>query len=300
MTLTIGLVGVGPWGAHVLRDLRALGATVHGVARSPESIARATKGGAASIVSTPEALPECDGYVIANRTTSHLDAIDVLLPRGRPIFCEKPISSDVERTKRLPRAAHDLIFIMHKWRYHPGVIELARIARDEDFGPVLGLRTSRIGWHNPHDDTNSLWILAPHELSMALSILGEVPAFVSAMPDPMDIDGVGGVGHFRTSTGIPFVTEFSFGHPIVLRRMTMRCRDASLGIDGADYAAIIVQREGAAKTETIRVSDEMPLLAELRCFLEHIRGGPAPVSSFADELKIIAALAEMEAAITGQ
>ncbi|MEZ5959795.1 MAG: Gfo/Idh/MocA family oxidoreductase [Hyphomonadaceae bacterium] len=296
MTLAVGLVGVGPWGAHVLRDLRALGATVHGAVRSPESLERATTGGCASIVADPASLPECDGYVIANRTQSHLDAIDVLLPRGRPIFCEKPISSDVERTKRLPRAAHELVFIMHKWRYHPGIIEFARIASSEEYGPVQGLRTLRLGWKNPHEGTNSLWVLAPHELSIALEIFGEVPELINAAPDPMDAD-MGGIGYFRTSGGVPFVTEFSFGHPMRQRRLLMRCRDAALTIDDSDYAAIIVQREGANNSETVRISEDMPLLAELRRFLAHLRGGPAPVSSFADELKIITVLAQMEAAI---
>ncbi len=299
MSLTIGLVGVGPWGKHVLRDLRALGATVHAVARSAESIARAKDGGAASIVETPELLPRCDGYVIANQTTSHLDAIDVLLPRGTPIFCEKPISSDVERVKRLPREAHDLIFIMHKWRYHPAIIELARIARSEEYGPVKGLRTYRVGWGNPHPDTNSLWILAPHEMSIALTILGELPALVSATPDPTDADG-GGVAYMRTSGGVNFTTEFSSGHPLALRRVVLCCRDATCQLDQSDYGLIIVHRPNEKTPQHIRVSDDMPLLAELRAFVEHVRGGPPPMSSLSDEIEIIKTLAQIEALILRQ
>jgi predicted dehydrogenase len=298
LTLQIGLVGVGPWGAHVLRDLRELGAIVHGVARSPESIKRAEQGGAASIVQAPQQLPPCDGYVIANRTMSHLDAVDVLLPRGRPIFCEKPISSDVARTKNLPPEAERLVFIMHKWRYHPGIIELARIAESERFGPVEGLRTHRLSWTNPHADANTLWVLAPHELSIALAIFGEVPQVVNAAAGPMDETGA--VAYLRTKSGIPFVMECSFGNPVRLRRIMLRCRDAVCVLDDSDYASLAIRRTGAQATERLSVGDDMPLLTELRAFVDHLAGGPPPLSSLADEIKIIEAIAQIEATIAAQ
>lgn len=296
MSLKIGLVGVGPWGRHILRDLRSLGAAVHAVARSPDSIERAREGGAASIVNSQEQLPECDGYVVANRTISHLDAIEALLPRGRPIFCEKPIAADVERVKRLPSEAYKLVFIMHKWRYHPGVIELARIAQSGEYGPVEGLRTLRLGWRNPHACTNTLWVLAPHEISIALSVLGEIPTLVSAAPDPMDADA-GGVAHLRSAAGAPFVTEFSFGHPKPLRRIMLRCRDAVCVLGDSDYAALAVHRNREASPHIVGLSDEMPLLRELRVFLDHLGGGPAPLTPLADEICIIETLAEIEAMI---
>ena len=299
MSLTIGLVGVGPWGKHILRDLRTLGASVHAVSRSPDSIARAQDGGAASIVAAPQDLPDCDGYVVANRTTAHLDAIEALLPRGAPIFCEKPLSSDVARARRLPAEAHQRLFIMHKWRYHPGVIELARIAQSGEHGPVEGLRSLRLGWGNPHADANSLWVLGPHELSIALTVLGDVPVLVSAAPDAVD-PGAGAVAVMRSAAGAPFVTEFSSGHPLPLRRIVLRCRDATCVLDQSDYAAVAVHRHAERAPQIVRVSDDMPLLAELRAFLAHIGGGPAPLSSLADELRIIETLAEIEAAIAAR
>ena len=38
---------------------------------------------------------------------------------------------------------------MDKWRYHPGVLELAAIARSERLGRVHGLSTTRVGWGHP-------------------------------------------------------------------------------------------------------------------------------------------------------
>ena len=289
MSLTIGLVGVGPWGRHILRDLLSLGATVHAVARSPESVARARDGGAATVTDHPERLPPCDGYVVAVRTVSHLDVIDHLLPRGRPIFCEKPLSPDLSRVEALPAAARDLVFTMHKWRYHPGVLELARIARDGDLGAVTGLRTFRTGWSDNHPDTIPFWNLAPHDMSIALEILGEVPEPMTAFAEASDDPGRGAVAWCRSTSGVPFTFEVSARHPVNLRRVVLRCEHGACALDSSDYGVVTVRSEGEAATQ-VRVADTMPLLAELEAFLIHLRGGPPPHTPFAEEIAVLRAL----------
>ena len=39
-----------------------------------------------------------DGYVVATATNSHIEILDKLIPLGKPILCEKPISLTVEET----------------------------------------------------------------------------------------------------------------------------------------------------------------------------------------------------------
>jgi predicted dehydrogenase len=290
----IGLVGVGPWGRHILRDLKSLGCTVHAVARSPESVARAKDGGAATIVDHPARLPDgCDGFVIANRTVSHLDAVDDLIGRGKPIFCEKPLGTDLKRIEALPPEAGDLVFVMHKWRYHPGILELARIARSGELGAVRGLRTMRTGWTNTHPDVIPLWTLAPHELSIALAILGEVPEPVMAMPDPMDEAGRAAIAHLRTGDGLPFTFEVSARHPVNLRRVMLSCEGGAAVLDSSDYGSILVQREDGT-ADRLKIGDDMPLLAELRAFVSFLAGGSAPVTPLAEEIEIVGAIARIE------
>ncbi|QGZ95791.1 Gfo/Idh/MocA family protein [Terricaulis silvestris] len=295
MNLEIGLVGVGPWGANILRDLRSLGAVVHCCARSDGSSDRARVGGAASIVEHPDKLPEsCAGFVVATRTTSHLDAIRALLPRGRPIFCEKPLSNDLGAARALPAEAHRLVFVMHKWRYHPGIIELARIAATQSAGPVEGLRLLRLGWGNHHTDVSSLWVLAPHDISIAHAVLGETPRPVAAMRDVLGADADGAVAMLETRAGAGVTIEASSGHPSNLRRITLRCRDATFELDSADYATITSRSHSSGEVSHIRVGDEMPLLTELRAFLAHVRGGPPPHTALAEEIRMIEAITEIE------
>ena len=54
--MMIGLVGCGPWGANILRDLRTLGCEVF-VARNPSSVARVEAGLAHEVVRSIRAKP---------------------------------------------------------------------------------------------------------------------------------------------------------------------------------------------------------------------------------------------------
>lgn len=300
MTLKVGLVGVGSWGKHILRDLRTLGAEVHCVARSSDSIARAREGGATSVVDDAKKLGDCAGYVVANRTSSHLDAVEALLPRVRPIFVEKPLSNDVARAKALPRSAYDLVFVMHKWRYHPGIIALSKLARDQEYGPPAGLRTFRVQWGGGHADVSPIWTLMPHDMSIALAIFGEVPEVVDVIPDPMRSKANGVIARLRTSSGLPIVTEISTGHPTGLRRIMLHCRDAVAQLEDQNYGAIAIKRFGEASALTLRVGDELPLYAELKAFVGHLHGGLPPQTTLAEELLMLDRIKQIEAALAQQ
>ena len=68
---------------------------------------------------------------------------------------------------------------MDKWRYHPAVRALAEIARDRKARTSPGLRTIRVQSDNRHDE-DAVWVLAPHDLAIALEVLGELPRPVAA------------------------------------------------------------------------------------------------------------------------
>src|SRR5690242_12250530 len=178
--MRVALVGCGRWGSLVLRDLQALGCEVAVVARSPASADRASAGGADMVVRTVAELPPTEAVVVVTTTSSHVDVLDQVLPLGVPVFVEKPMCRDPADAARLAAAAGDRLFVMDKWRYHPGVELLGRIARTGQLGTVLGLRTIRVGWGTTHDDVDGIWTLAPHDLAIALEILGSVPQPVAA------------------------------------------------------------------------------------------------------------------------
>src|SRR4051794_10816224 len=127
--LSVGLIGCGRWGRHILRDLLSLGCEVYVAETSAEGRAGARVGGATEIIGSARELPRVAGIVVATETIRHAAVIESLLDRQVPIFSEKPLSADCESAERLSRLAPGRLYVMDKWRYHPGVEQLREIAR---------------------------------------------------------------------------------------------------------------------------------------------------------------------------
>lgn len=295
-TPTIGLVGFGRWGRLIFRDLRALGAEVHVAVPSEASRAAAVAAGAVSVAATAGELPDADGYVVAPVTVRHAEAVRALLPRGRPMFVEKPLTADPVSAAELVATAGERIFVMDKWRYHPGIVELARLARTGAFGPIRSVTSHRLGWGNPHQDVDAVWILLPHDLSIAVEILGTLPEpRYAAAPDAA---GSGLLAVLRDADG-PLVTcEVSAAHPVNRRTVVVVGEHGSgqLADSWDDRILLAGTVDGVEITPDNReraVGAELPLEAELRAFLEHLAGGPPPRSSAADALSVVRAIATL-------
>jgi predicted dehydrogenase len=291
VSASVALVGRGRWGAYIFRDLVALGARVTVVSRTPETIGQEV----AAVRSAAE-VEGLDGIVVATPTSTHADILEDLLPLGVPIFVEKPLALDVERTRRLAAAAPDRLFVMDKWRYHPGVEELGAIARSGELGAVVGLRTTRIGWGNPHGDTDSVWILAPHDLAIALEVLGFLPEPRAAALERVGRKATGIVGLLGNDPWLAL--ECSAASGTTRREVRLLCT-GGVAILGESYADHVLLLRGtpepgeASEREERPVAAELPLLRELRAFLEHLAGGPPPKSSAAEGLLQVETIARL-------
>ena len=210
-----------------------------------------------------------------------------------PIFVEKPLTDDPAAADRLAAAAGDHLFVMDKWRYHPGVELLRELARNGSLGTVRGLHTTRVGWGNPHDDVDGAWVLAPHDLAIGLEILGELPEARAAVGDLGDggVEGLVGLLGERPWQRL----EISTRSPDRRREVLLVCEGGvALLADGySDH--LLVRREGEDEPERREVSTELPLLRELRTFVEHLAGGPPPRSSAAEGALVVRRIAELRA-----
>ncbi len=284
----VGLVGCGAWGRHVLRDLIALGCDVTVVARSEKTRSAADEGGAASIVAGVGDLSAVDGIIVVTPTTTHAAIADEALEHGVPVFVEKPLTDDPDDAERLAEAAPDRLFVMDKWRYHPGIELLAGIARSGELGRALGLRTTRIGWGNPHD-VDAVWILAPHDLAIAIEILGSVPAPRSAVADSVDGSAEGLVGVLGDEPWLAL--EVSARSLERRREVTLVCEKGVAVLPGGYSDRVLVAT--GPEPEAREISTELPLLRELRAFVEHLAGGPPPRSSAREGAEIVKTIAEL-------
>jgi predicted dehydrogenase len=290
----VALAGCGRWGRHILRDLLALDCDVPVVARSDASRERAREGGAKTIVADVASLGAVDGVVVATPTATHAAVVEEALALGVPVFVEKPLTADVASARRLAAAAPDRLFVMDKWRYHPGVAELARIARSGELGPVVGIHSRRVTLGHRYSDVDTVWIHAPHDLAIALEVLGRVPEPRHAVPELVDGELAGLTAILGESPWV--VIEVSTLAPGHRRELRLVCEGGVAQLDGGYAEAVVIGRAGRIDEDSVErraVTGELPLLAELRAFVEHLRGGPPPRSGVADAVAIVESVAAM-------
>ena len=236
--------------------------------------------------------------MVVTPTKTHGEIVERALERGVPVFVEKPLTDDLASAERLAEAAPDRLFVMDKWRYHPGVEHLAALAHDGELGPLTGIRTSRLGWGNPHD-VDGTWVLLPHELSIGLEILGELPEPRSAVADAVDGYAAGLVGLLGVEPWL--AVEVSTRSPERRREVRLVGEEGLAVLTDAYSENVQIFRgrelaDGTAPEPELRaISDELPLLRELRAFLEHIDGGPPPRSSAAEGAVVVRVIAELRA-----
>lgn len=292
--MRIGLVGCGAWGRLILRDLVALGAKVMVAAPSQASQAAALELGAVSVHDSLANLPAADGYVIASPTSTHAAVIEALLPTGRPIFCEKPLTDDPAAAQSIADRAGDRVFSMDKWRYHGGVLKLAEVAKSGRLGRILQVQSWRLGWQDRSLDVDSVWLLLPHDLSIALEILGHLPA-------PRWASGYTAFGIRAEVTGVlqdgdgPMVGFTVSGCQPVNRRSVLVVGTEGAAQLGGSLDDRLFLRWPDGRAEELEIATDMPLLAELWAFLHHIQGGPPPKSPAPEAALIVARIAEIRA-----
>jgi predicted dehydrogenase len=289
----VAVIGCGRWGRHIVRDLLGLGCQVTVLARSEESRSRARETGATRVITSIDELPEVQGLVVATPTASHYEVISRVLDIGVPIFTEKPMTADPIEAEKLLSQATNRLFVMDKWRYHPGVERLRDLVAAGELGDILGIHTKRLGWGNPHADVDAGWILLPHDLSIILEITGSLPEVVSALG--VISDGEVKSASLHLSGPIPIVVEISSLAPLHQRSVTVVGTRGIAALDDGWADHVVRYPVGAPGEPEIRrdqVSAELPLLRELSAFVDHLSGGPPPRSSAEEGALIVSRVAK--------
>lgn len=284
------LVGCGRWGAHVLRDLLALGCAV--VVIDPDAGARASAEaqGARAVADLDDLDASLDGAVVASPSTLHAPQVEHLLQLGLRVFCEKPLTTDAESARRLVGLGEGRLFCMHKWRYHGGVEALAALVRAGDLGAPVGLETTRVDWGHTQRDVDCTWTLAPHDLSIALEVLGRIPTARAAVAERGADGEVLGLRGLLSDPDRPWLAlTVSARAPSKRRELRLHCEDGVAILPAADAPALTLLGRVGERRE-VPVDSEQPLLRQLRAFVEHLRGGPPPKSDAACGLQVVESL----------
>lgn len=285
---TVGLVGCGNWGKNILRDLVALNCRVLVADIDPSARDRAIRDGARSVFVSAGTLPECDGYVVAVPIPQLAEVSTFLLSRGRPVFSEKTLCLSLDDADRLASAGgNERLFAMHKWRYHPGIEQLRLIASSGRIGRLEEIRLTRHAWVPDLHGGDVFWTLAVHDLTIVKHLLG-------ANPPPSKVwtrfEGEVPVSLLAVMEGAAVRVTLSTcaRHCVRQSAVSMHGSQGSAALPNAYAPCVVIQHRD--QREEMAVDPTFPLFLELKEFVEHIQGGPAPRCTLAEAREMTVAL----------
>lgn len=292
MKQKIALIGCGIWGQNILEELINLHADVHVFETDPKSKETVLQQGAAGFsTGLPSVEDHFDGLIVATPSSTHRLILEELAGLNIPVFLEKPLATNYEDALALREIVHDKIFLMHLWLYHPGILLLKEIAQSGELGAVKGVRSTRANWTSPRKDTDSVWNLSPHDITIAKAILGHIPTPKAAISEKHDGIIRGFVGLMGDDPWCVF--EVSNRYERKIREVRLHCENgvAVLEDEKVDYIKI-VYGDAASDPKNLRIEyrnfdKTPPLRMELQEFLNYLDGGAPPRSNIEEGIEVI-------------
>ncbi|MDI6792090.1 MAG: Gfo/Idh/MocA family oxidoreductase [bacterium] len=187
MEKNVAVIGAGYWGKNLVRNFYSLGA-LHTVCDSdPERLKMINEN--YPEVNLLSALPEVlnndriQGIVISAPAERHYQLTKEALLSDKDVFCEKPLALNVAEARELNELADRrdrILMVGHLLEYHSGILKLKELIDSGELGKINYIYSSRLNLGKIRREENILWSFAPHDISVIILLLGEVPQEVAA------------------------------------------------------------------------------------------------------------------------
>ena len=319
----VAIVGSGRWGINHVRAFArsSLGRVQLVCDPDPAALerARAFVPEARLVTSYADVLGagDVDAVVLATPARTHAEMALAALAAHKHVLVEKPLAlgvADAERVTEAAERAAKVLMVGHLMLYHPVVERMRHVVQSGELGDLFYLYALRVNLGTVRRDENAMWSLGPHDLSMILHLVDDIPKSVTArggtylqanVPDVVFLN-------MRFSTGIVAQVQNSWLDPRKERRLTVvgskkmmefddvrahgKLKIFDRGVareqDFTEYAQFLSIRSGDVTAPEIPM--EEPLVAECRHFLECIREGKRPLTDGASALRVVRVLEAAE------
>lgn len=183
--LNIAVIGCGNWGKNLSRVLHKLGALYAVCDIDPT---RALAFG--ELYNVPHynleqilSMKEIDGVVIATPSTTHYEVGLACLRSNKHVFMEKPLSLTTQHAtllQQLAKKQQRVLMVGHLLQYHPAFNALKKLKHEGVLGELQYIYSNRCNFGKFRTEENVLWDFAPHDVSMILSLIEDMPQRVYA------------------------------------------------------------------------------------------------------------------------
>ncbi len=321
----MAVIGCGQWGQNYLRALSELEQTTLAAAVDLRPDVRervALRYPAARLSASLEDVLEDEtvqAVVVATEARSHVPVVTAALRAGKHVLCEKPLAlklDDAIALAELAETCQRTLMVGHIFRYNAGVNALREAVYDPGFGQVCYLCLVRTNLGPIRPDVNAAWDLAPHDLSIILHVLDQLPVRVAAQGFAYLQAGREDVVFITLEmpNGVAAHVRVSWLDPRKVREITvvgsqkmavlddlqpaegLRIYDKGARQEPSPYASFgefqHVVRSGEVRIPPIR-GDE-PLREQVRHFAQSVLHGRRPLSDGWDGVRVVAIMEAIE------
>lgn len=294
--LRIGVIGAGRWGRNLLRAfssvrhchlVTACDLEPSLLAHLPAQVRRERH---AEAVLADDGL---DAVAIATPPASHAALTLAALQAGKHVFVEKPMAmclSDALAIRAMCSATDRRVMVGLILHHHPAVQALEALVRAGELGPIHHIEAERASARGGCAAHPVWWSLAPHDISLALSLARASVEHIAATR----------IGHGdRESITARFATR---GTTQVDLRASSRATGRRMAVHGALGTAVFENesaqplvlyehRTGSERAVPTGPAGAEPLLAEVQHFVNRLRDG-APFAVDLDHVIDVVAVLE--------
>jgi UDP-2-acetamido-3-amino-2,3-dideoxy-glucuronate N-acetyltransferase len=306
----VAVVGVGYWGKNLVRNFSELGA-LGALCDTEASVETNHKSKYPDVTFHHDfkavlADPKITAVALATPAVTHYEMAKAVLESGKDVMVEKPLAIDVKHGEdlvRLAEAKGRVLMVGHILQYHPAVLKLRQLIRDGALGKINYLYSNRLNIGKIRTEENILWSFAPHDISVMLSLLGEMPTRVSCQGgaclnhDVYDVT----LSHFDFPSGVQAHIFVSWLHPVKEQRLVVvGSEKMAVFDDTADHKLVLyphrvewknrIPTAVKAEAEIVELESSEPLRAECQHFLDCAESRKSPVSDGAEGLRVLRVL----------
>ncbi len=315
--INVGVVGLGYWGPNLVRNLRSIpDCRVKTVCDLNEERLRHIRSLYPEVEGETDFQrmvnnPEIDAVVIATSVRFHYPMAKASLTAGKHTLIEKPMATSTAECEELIEIAQRkglVLMVGHTFLYSAAVRKIKEIVDNRDIGDLRYISARRLNLGLFQKDINVAWDLAPHDISIILYVMQELPFSVNCRGGAHITRGVEDV----TSMSLHFSKErsaiihSSWHDPRKIREMTIVGSRRMIVYDDISAQEKIkiydvrVERpphyDSFAEfhyayhygdTYSPHIKQDEPLKTECGHYIECIRDGAVPLTSGTAGLEVV-------------
>ena len=321
--LKVGIIGYGYWGPNLTRNFFEIPSSqLVAIADLKEERLQRARSLYPGVFLTKDYMDfftmDVDAVVISVPPALHYSIAKDCLEHGLHVLVEKPItlkSRDAEVLIHLADARCLTLMVGHTFEYNSAVVALKEYIESGELGEIHYVDTARLNLGLFQRDSNVLWDLAPHDISILLYLFGTNPISVSAQGMTCVFEDIFDVAYVNLvfPDRIPAHIHVSWLDPCKVRRVTVvgskkmivyndvetekKLTIYDKGVDTPEYTNGFGDfqcsyRSGDITIPKVRITE--PLRQECQHFLDCISNHTKPCSSGIDGLNVVRILEAAE------